>query len=65
MRIKFDDRFPLYLIDVNETEKKYFLHELGQQPILMEVFLPDIEYANERKSISLKLWAGAITGAKL
>jgi hypothetical protein len=64
MRIKFGSRFPIYLTDVNETEKKYFLQELGQQSVLSNAFLSDIKDLNERKSIPLKLWAGAISGAK-
>jgi hypothetical protein len=64
MRIKFGSRFPFYLTDVNETEKKYFLQELGQQAVLSNAFLSDIKDVNERKSIPLKLWAGAISGAK-
>ena len=64
MRIKFGHRFPFFLADVNESEKKYFLEELKQQTSLSNIFLPDIEDGAKRETIALKLWAGATTGAK-
>jgi hypothetical protein len=64
IRIKFGSRFPFYLTDTNETEKKYFLEELKQQTALSNIFLQDIQDGAKRETIALKLWAGATTGAK-
>ena len=64
MRIKFGDRFPSYLIDISETEKRYFLQELKQENALANIFLPDIQEGAKRETIALKLWVGATTGAK-
>jgi hypothetical protein len=64
MRIKFGDRFPFFLIDICENEKKYFLLESTKQSVISDIFLTDIQNMDERTSISLKLWAGATTAAK-
>ena len=64
MRIKFGDRFPFFLIDICENEKKYFLLELTKQSVISDIFLIDIQNMDERTSISLKLWAGAMMAAK-
>lgn len=64
MRIKFGNRFPFYLIDFCETEKKYFLLALAQQSAISDIFLTDIQKMDERTSISLKLWVGATIAAK-
>jgi hypothetical protein len=64
IRIKFGNRFPFFLIDVCENEKKYFLLELTQQCVISDIFLTDIQNMDERTSISLKLWVGATMAAK-
>ena len=64
MRIKFGDRFPFFLIDICENEKKYFLLELTKQSVISDIFLTDIRNMDERTSISLKLWASAMMAAK-
>lgn len=63
-RIKFGERFPYYLADINKSEKKYFLQELAQQPQISSSLLPDVDNGSKRNTIVLKLWAGAITAAK-
>jgi hypothetical protein len=60
----FGNRFPTFLADSNETEKRYFIHELEQDPPLRDIFLHDVKDGNERKSIALKLWVGATIAAK-
>ena len=64
MRIKFGNRFPFYLTDTDETEKKYFLEELKQQGALSNIFVHDIQDGTIRETIALKLWAGATMGSK-
>jgi hypothetical protein len=64
MRIRFGNRFPSYLIDTSETEKKYFLSELANQSVIKEIFLPDVKDDSRRNSIVLKLWVGATIAAK-
>jgi len=64
MRIKFGDRFPFFLIDICENEKKYFLLELTKQSVISDIFLIDIQNMDERTSISLKLWVDAMMAAK-
>lgn len=64
MRIKFGNRFPFYLTDTDETEKKYFLEELKQQGALSNIFVHDIQDGTIRETIALKLWAGATMGSQ-
>ncbi|MFZ0515184.1 MAG: hypothetical protein WAM14_26540 [Candidatus Nitrosopolaris sp.] len=64
IRIKFGNRFPFFLIDICENEKKYFLLELTQQRVISDIFLTDIQNMDESTSISLKLWVGATMAAK-
>ena len=64
MRIKFGNRFPFYLTDTDETEKKYFLEELKQQAALSNIFIHDIQDGARRETIALKLWVGATMGSK-
>jgi hypothetical protein len=64
IRKKFGYRFPFFLTDINEFEKKYFLEELKQETSMFNIFLPDTEDGTKRETIALKLWAGATMGAK-
>jgi hypothetical protein len=64
IRIKLGNRFPLFLTDINEREKKYFLEELKQQAALSNIFMHDIQDKAKRETVALKLWVGATTGAK-
>ena len=64
IRMKFGNRFPFFLIDFCEAEKKYFLLELTQQRAISDIFLTDLQNMDERTSISLKLWVGATIAAK-
>ena len=64
MRIKFGNRFPFFLIDICENEKKYFLLEFTKQCAISDIFLTEIQNMDERTSISLKLWVGATMAAK-
>lgn len=37
------NRFPTFLADLNESEKKYFIRELEQDPTIRDVFLHDVK----------------------
>jgi hypothetical protein len=63
-KVIFGNRFPVYLSDLNETEKKYFLRELEQDSTIANIFLPDIKKGLDRNSFALKLWAIATIPAK-
>lgn len=43
IRKKLGNRFPAFLTTPNETEKKYYLHELEQNVLIELIFLPEIE----------------------
>jgi hypothetical protein len=55
MRIKLGERFPFFLLDENEAEKKYFKQELEQDLVLSSIFIPDLKNSTERNCIALKL----------
>jgi hypothetical protein len=57
-------RFPIFLADSNESEKKYFIQKLEQDLTLRDIFLHDVKDGIERESIALKLWVGATIAAK-
>jgi hypothetical protein len=64
IRIKFGDRFPSFLSDLNEIEKRHFIQALEQDSTITNIFLPDVQERAERKSVALKLWVGGMTAAK-
>jgi hypothetical protein len=64
MRQRFGTRFPVFLNDLESSEKDYFIQTLEQDSTLSEVFIPDVEQGAERLSIALKVWVGGITAAK-
>lgn len=58
------DRFPTFLADLNESEKKYFIQEIEQDPTIRAIFLYDVKDGVKRRSIALRLWVGATIAAK-
>lgn len=63
MRKKFSENFPL-IIDINGSEKSYFLQSLEEDPALANFFLLDINDGKIRRNIALKLWIGGTVAAK-
>jgi hypothetical protein len=64
IRKKFGDRFPCFLSDLNEIEKRHFIEALEQDSTIANIFLPDVKERTERKSVALKFWVGGTTAAK-
>ena len=64
IRIKFGNRFPSFLSDLNEIEKRHFIRALEQDSTIANIFLPDVKERAERKSVALKFWVGGMTAAK-
>lgn len=60
----FGDRFPVFLADLDESEKKYFIREIEQDSTIRDTFLHDVKDGSKRRSITLKLWASATIAAK-
>jgi len=64
IRKQLGNRFPTFLSDSNESEKKHFIQSLEQDSTIANIFLQDVKERAERKSIALKFWVGGITAAK-
>jgi hypothetical protein len=64
IRIKLGTRFPSFLSDLNEIEKRHFMQALEQDSTIANIFLPDVKKRAERKSVALKFWVGGMTAAK-
>lgn len=59
IRREFGDRFPCFLSDLNEIEKRHFIQALEQDSTIANT-----KERAERKSVALKLWVGGTTTAK-
>ena len=64
IQMKFGDRFPSFLSDLNQIEKRHFIQALEQDSTIANIFLPDVKERAERKSVALKLWVGGIPQLK-
>ncbi len=63
-RQKLGNRFPIFLSDLNESEKEHFIRILEQDSTIADIFLSDVKERAERTSVALKLWVGGMTAAK-